>query len=74
MRRWYNISVLCQQNLHVIIVLYYYRDIIDYRDNMTVTYLDIGFAIIAQPYKVDKHMWSREWERGERRKRKQSLL
>ena len=41
-------QVLCQQNLHIKI-LHYYRDIIDYRDNMAVTYRDIGFAIIAQP-------------------------
>jgi len=42
-------QVLCQQNLHVTI-LYYYQDIINYRDNMAITYQDIGFAIIVQPY------------------------
>jgi len=38
-------QVLCQQNLHVTILYYYW-------DTMAVTYWDIGFSIITQPYSI----------------------
>ena len=41
-------STLCQKI--VLTILHYYQDNIDFRDKMVVTYRDIGFSIITQPY------------------------